>query len=830
MTGSKQTTVLQRRSPSAYRSSRKVFLCCILTVLAVCAGLDNAIAQTAPPTTNTTLVTGLTLPFGQQILTGTAVSAITGKPVRHLWTGDLGGLCRVDPEIDGTGPFTVNTSTCITSVAGVTFLTGRMAYDPLTNDIYAVQNQGGANVARFHFLPDGDSGQGLVSATAEFLGDSGGCGLAGNLPWVVSLGPDANLYVGFKKNGNLVRIISPQNQSVPCSNVQTIGTTKDTKIAKGLGWINHDLWGADIIGIWTIPNADQCFTAANNFTPCHGTILLHTQVQNPFNITTNQAFPSTNGNDLYALNPTGTTVELVSGINTIAPAINTTYAQGIPLGISIIVDASDPANEVVYVSSDPAVDGGVAGQGSVIRITNNATSAPQPPSIPSPVSAANGGDSQAVVSWPADGTGTITSYTVRTNPGNGSVVPDKIVTAPSTSTAITGLTNGVSYNFQVSATNPVGTSAFSAPSNTIVVNPITVPSAPTGLSATAGDSQATLSWNPPASNGNATITSYGITAYVNGTPVTGISVGATTTSTVFSGLTNGTTYTFTVHAVNSQGASPESAPSNPVTPTRTVGPTDMAISMSGPSSINTGGNATYTLTISNLGPNFAPQAVVTDSVPTGATFVSATTSQGVCGISGTQFSCNLGGMIATSAGGSSASVTLVLNVTASITNTASVQGNDQNGVALGDPNPANNSASVSTVVSAPPTTTDLQVTGSPQNGGPTSGPSTTDTITWQIKNALNTAANSVVFTVTQPAGLPFNSVSTSIGSCSGPPVGSGGTITCNASTISGGQTMIVTVNFSVPSAGTFSSKGTVSFNGTDTNPANNSFTVTINAK
>lgn len=800
-------------------------------MLVVFLGIENAIAQTAPPTTNTTLVSGLTLPFGEQILTGTAINAATGKPLRHLWTGDItNGLCRIDPDLDSAGPFTLNTSTCITSVAGTTFLAGRMAYDPLTNNIYAVQNQGGANVARFHFLPDGDSGQGLVSATAEFVGDGGGCGLAGNLPWVISLGPDANLYVGFKKNGNLVRIIAPQNQSVPCSNVQVIGTTKDTRIAKGLSWINHDLWGADIIGIWTIPNGDQCFTAANNFTPCKGTILLHTQVANPFNITTNQAYPGTNGNDLYALNPTGTTVELVSGINTISPAINTTYAQGIPLGINIMVDASDPANEVVYVSSDPGVDGGVVGGGTIIRITNNATAAPQPPSIPSPVAAANGGDSQAVVSWPADTTGTITSYAVRTNPGNGSVVADKVVAAPATSSTITGLTNGVSYTFQVSATNAVGTSAFSAPSNSIVVNPITVPSAPTGVSATAGDSQATLSWTAPASNGNATITSYGITAHVNGSPVSGISVSGTTTSTVYTGLTNGTTYTFTVHAVNSQGASPESAPSNPVTPTRTIGPTDMAISMTGPANINLGGNATYVLTISNLGPNFAPQVVVSDSVPAGATFVSATTTQGVCSASGTQFSCNLGGMIAASAGGASATVTLVLNVTASITNTASVQGKDQNGVALGDPNPANNSASVSTTLSAPPTTTDLQVTGSPQNGGPTSGPTTTDTITWQVKNALNTAANTVIFTVTQPAGLPFNSVSTSTGSCSGPPVGSGGTITCNASTISGSQTMIVTVNFNVPSSGSFSSKGTVSFNGTDTNTANNSFTVTINAK
>jgi uncharacterized repeat protein (TIGR01451 family) len=122
------------------------------------------------------------------------------------------------------------------------------------------------------------------------------------------------------------------------------------------------------------------------------------------------------------------------------------------------------------------------------------------------------------------------------------------------------------------------------------------------------------------------------------------------------------------------------------------------------------------------------------------------------------------------------------------------------------------------------------VTGSPQNGGPTAGPAVTDTITWQIKNAQNAAANAVIFTATLPAGLPFSSLSSSIGVCTTPAAGSGGTITCNASTVAAGQTMIVTITFGVPGAGSFSSTGHASFSGTDTNTPNNTFTVTINAK
>jgi hypothetical protein len=42
--------------------------------------------------------------------------------------------------------------------------------------------------------------------------------------------------------------------------------------------------------------------------------------------------------------------------------------------------------------------------------------------------------------------------------------------------------------------------------------------------------------------------------------------------------------------------------------------------------------------------------------------------------------------------------------------------------------------------------------------------------------------------------------------------------------------MVVTVVSSVAAGGTIPITGSATFNGTDTNPANNSFTVTINAK
>src|SRR5579864_6778210 len=205
----KQNTTPTRRSPNDCGPIRKLSLSCAVAALFVVSGFVSAFAQaTSPTASNTLLATGFTLPYGAQVLNGSAINPATGKPFRHLWTGDTGGLCRLDPDLDTGAPLTVNTATCITTVAGVTFGPGRMTYDPLNNTIYAVNNGNPASVARYHFLPGGDAGQGLVSATAEFLGDTNGCGLGGSFPWAVAMGPDADLYVTFKTSGNLVRIIA----------------------------------------------------------------------------------------------------------------------------------------------------------------------------------------------------------------------------------------------------------------------------------------------------------------------------------------------------------------------------------------------------------------------------------------------------------------------------------------------------------------------------------------------------------------------------------------------------------------------------------------------
>ena len=88
------------------------------------------------------------------------------------------------------------------------------------------------------------------------------------------------------------------------------------------------------------------------------------------------------------------------------------------------------------------------------------------------------------------------------------------------------------------------------------------PGRPTGVSAEAGDGQATISWTAPSYEGDSTITGYTVTASPDGNT-------CTTTGETFctiTGLTNCTAYTFTVTATNSSGTSSPSGVSSAIRP------------------------------------------------------------------------------------------------------------------------------------------------------------------------------------------------------------------------------------------------------------------------
>jgi hypothetical protein len=177
-------------------------------------------------------------------------------------------------------------------------------------------------------------------------------------------------------------------------------------------------------------------------------------------------------------------------------------------------------------------------------------------------------DQGVTLTWTAPsstGGSAISGY--RITPFIGGVAQAAVVTDyPVTTQTVSGLTNGTAYTFSVAAINGVGTGAESVASAAVTPSGATAPGNPTNVTAVPGDTNATVGWTAPASDGGAPITGYRITPYIGSTAQTPVTVaGASTTYTV-TGLANGTAYTFVVAATNSVGTGGNSAASATVTP------------------------------------------------------------------------------------------------------------------------------------------------------------------------------------------------------------------------------------------------------------------------
>lgn len=94
---------------------------------------------------------------------------------------------------------------------------------------------------------------------------------------------------------------------------------------------------------------------------------------------------------------------------------------------------------------------------------------------------------------------------------------------------------------------------------------ISIPGAPSNVSAQAGNLSATVQWTPADSQA----TSYTVTSNPRGITAT---VAGTASSATVTGLAFARSYTFTVAGTNGIGTGPSSSPSNPVTPQAPGGP------------------------------------------------------------------------------------------------------------------------------------------------------------------------------------------------------------------------------------------------------------------
>ncbi len=190
--------------------------------------------------------------------------------------------------------------------------------------------------------------------------------------------------------------------------------------------------------------------------------------------------------------------------------------------------------------------------------TSEANQAPTPrESVPGPprIVVVTPGNSQALVNFKLpsnDGGQPITQCTVTANPG------DIKTTRVGSPIRVSGLQNGASYTFKVTAANRLGTSPPSQ--NSTSITPGEVPDAPKILAVKAANGQAEISFKVPGSNGGSNITSYTVTSS------SGQKSSGTRSPITVKGLSDGRPYTFTVTATNRIGTSPPSSASQSVTP------------------------------------------------------------------------------------------------------------------------------------------------------------------------------------------------------------------------------------------------------------------------
>src|SRR5206468_2473233 len=216
-----------------------------------------------------------------------------------------------------------------------------------------------------------------------------------------------------------------------------------------------------------------------------------------------------------------------------------------------------------------------------------------------------------------------------------------------------------------------------------------------------------------------------------------------------------------------------------------------------PDPVAPGATLTYTITVSNAGPNVATSVTMNDPLPSQTTFQSMATPAGwscttpAVGSTGT-VTCTTPSL----ASGATAAFTLVVQVKpdtadgTTISNTATV------GATTADANSANNSATATTTVRAE---ADLSITKTDSPDPVRPGGTLTYTI--GVSSAGPNTAASVAMNDALPALTTFQSITTPAGwTCTTPAAGSTGTVNCTTASMASGATATFTLAVQVSPA------------------------------
>jgi uncharacterized repeat protein (TIGR01451 family) len=220
---------------------------------------------------------------------------------------------------------------------------------------------------------------------------------------------------------------------------------------------------------------------------------------------------------------------------------------------------------------------------------------------------------------------------------------------------------------------------------------------------------------------------------------------------------------------------------------------------------NVGSNVTFTITASNAGPSNETGAEVSDLLPTGYTFVSASSSIGTYN--------NTTGIwaIGNLADGASAtlSITATVNATGIHENIAVITGNET------DPNTANNTAT-STPVPLP--VADVRITKTANNNSPDVGSTVTFILT--ASSTGPSAATNVSATDVLPNGYTFVSASPSVGTYDQ------STGIWTVGDLANGANATLNIVATVNATGNYANTATISAPESDPTPTNNTSSIT----
>jgi len=250
---------------------------------------------------------------------------------------------------------------------------------------------------------------------------------------------------------------------------------------------------------------------------------------------------------------------------------------------------------------------------------------------------------------------------------------------------------------------------------------------------------------------------------------------------------------------------------------------DLALtSQTSATQIVAGGSFTYTVQLTNSGPDDAEDVVFTDLAPAGVTFSSCSSTVGTCTASAGGASLNL----ATLPNGQTVTITIQATLSATVADGTNLVNTPSVTSSTADPNTGNNSGSAGSATITVQNKSDLLVTTTSSLDVVNFGGTLTYTVTVTNQGPFQASAVTLVDAV--PAQAIFLSMNSGGASCTAPAPAMGGTVTCSFGNMASGASATVsfTVRVSIPPVpASITNTAVVSSPNFDPNPTNNSASV-----